>query len=197
MIRVRLILQSPALEAGVRALLEADREISIAPQAPQRNDELDSKAADVQVMTSAAFARATDQRDDGRLKSAVIVLGASAQDVKRLWRAGVTWGALALDASEDELRAAVHAVAAGLVVGAGPLLSASDDSPADDSPLTEREVEVLGMLLRGLANKQIAAELALSEHTVKFHVSSIYRKLNVANRTEAVREGLRHGWITL
>jgi DNA-binding NarL/FixJ family response regulator len=53
------------------------------------------------------------------------------------------------------------------------------------------------MLAKGLANKQIASALGISEHTVKFHVSSIYTKLNVSNRTEAVREGLRGGWVTL
>ena len=67
----------------------------------------------------------------------------------------------------------------------------------EHGPLTDRESEVLGLLSKGLANKQIAAALGISEHTVKFHVSSIYTKLNVTNRTEAVREGLRGGWIAL
>ena len=52
-------------------------------------------------------------------------------------------------------------------------------------------------LLENLANKEIAARLNISERTVKFHVSSIYTKLNVTNRTEAMREGLRGGWIVL
>jgi DNA-binding NarL/FixJ family response regulator len=56
---------------------------------------------------------------------------------------------------------------------------------------------VIGLLAKGLANKQIAIALGISEHTVKFHVSSIYTKLNVTNRTEAVRAGLRGGWIAL
>ena len=63
--------------------------------------------------------------------------------------------------------------------------------------MTERELEVLDLLAAGLANKQIAVELGISEHTVKFHVSSIYTKLNATNRTQAVREGLRQGWIVL
>jgi DNA-binding NarL/FixJ family response regulator len=77
------------------------------------------------------------------------------------------------------------------------LLFESDNEPLAEGPLTERESEVLGLLSRGLANKQIAVELGISEHTVKFHVSSIYQKLNVTNRTEAVRAGLRGGWIAL
>ena len=197
MIRVRLSLQSPALEAGVRALLEADPIISVTAGSSALSDEFDHTAADVTICTSAAFAARPEDGQGHRLQQAVIVMGASAPDVERLWRAGVSWGVVPLDASGDELCAAVRAVAAGMVVGPGPLLSVSDETRSTPGPLTEREMEILGMLLRGLANKQIAAELAISEHTVKFHVSSIYSKLNVSNRTEAVREGLRNGWITL
>jgi DNA-binding NarL/FixJ family response regulator len=56
---------------------------------------------------------------------------------------------------------------------------------------------VLQLLAQGMANKQIAMKLAISEHTVKFHVSSIYTKLGAANRTEAVRLGVRRGLILL
>ena len=106
------------------------------------------------------------------------------------------WG-VPLDASADELCAAVRALAQGLVVGERSLLFADGQEMLADSPLTERETEVSNLLSKGLANKQIAAELGISEHTVKFHVSSIYEKLNVTNRTEAVRAGLRGGWIAL
>ena len=61
--------------------------------------------------------------------------------------------------------------------------------------LTAREHEVLTLLSDGLANKQISLELEISEHTVKFHVSSIYQKLNVSNRAEAVRLGIQLGLI--
>jgi DNA-binding NarL/FixJ family response regulator len=64
-------------------------------------------------------------------------------------------------------------------------------------PLTDREIQVLGLLAQGLANKQIATTLTISEHTVKFHVSSIYAKLGAASRTEAVRLGVLQGLITL
>jgi len=64
-------------------------------------------------------------------------------------------------------------------------------------PLTEREAEVLQLLAQGLANKQIALTLSISEHTVKFHVSGIYAKLGATNRTEAVRLGVRQGLIIL
>jgi DNA-binding NarL/FixJ family response regulator len=76
-----------------------------------------------------------------------------------------------------------------------------DDSGADDEafaePLTAREVEVLELLAEGLPNKSIAARLRISDQTVKFHVASICGKLGAANRTDAVRRGVRRGLISL
>jgi len=71
----------------------------------------------------------------------------------------------------------------------------SDDELLE--PLTARETEVLQMIAQGLANKQVALLLNISEHTVKFHLSSLYAKLNVSSRTEAVRAGLSLGLISL
>ena len=64
-------------------------------------------------------------------------------------------------------------------------------------PLTPREIEVLGMLAEGHSNKAIAHLLGISDHTVKFHVTSILSKLNAGSRTEAVTLGIRQGviWI--
>ena len=81
----------------------------------------------------------------------------------------------------------------------------NDTHPADaaveastgESALTPRETEVLGLLAEGLANKEIAASLSFSTHTAKFHVESILRKLDAANRAEAVKEGIRRGFIGL
>ena len=64
-----------------------------------------------------------------------------------------------------------------------------------EAGITPREAEVLGLLADGLANKEIAARLSFSAHTAKFHVESILRKLDAANRAEAVREGIRRGLI--
>ncbi|MGZ6367458.1 MAG: response regulator transcription factor [Ktedonobacteraceae bacterium] len=66
-----------------------------------------------------------------------------------------------------------------------------------DESLTAREREVLELLSRGLPNKLIARRLQISEHTVKFHVSSIYAKLGASSRTDAVSRGVRRGLITL
>src|SRR5215831_14088664 len=72
---------------------------------------------------------------------------------------------------------------------------APDEALAE--PLTDREVQVLGLLAEGLSNKAIAARLGISDQTVKFHVASISGKLGAHNRTEAVRLGVRRGLIAL
>ncbi|MGA2639829.1 MAG: LuxR C-terminal-related transcriptional regulator [Spirochaetia bacterium] len=72
---------------------------------------------------------------------------------------------------------------------------AAIETTTRESSLTPRETEVLSLLAEGLANKEIAASLTFSTHTAKFHVESILRKLNAANRAEAVKEGIRRGLI--
>ncbi|HVH27918.1 MAG TPA: LuxR C-terminal-related transcriptional regulator [Vicinamibacterales bacterium] len=79
------------------------------------------------------------------------------------------------------------------------------DLPSDDDgdesgggePLTPREVQVLELLAEGLPNKTIAARLGISDQTVKFHIASLSGKLGAANRTDAVRRGVRRGLVTL
>jgi DNA-binding NarL/FixJ family response regulator len=63
--------------------------------------------------------------------------------------------------------------------------------------LTDREMDIMQYLGQGHQNKQIALALGISENTVKFHVASIFSKLGVSNRTEAVRVGNKHGLISL
>jgi len=77
----------------------------------------------------------------------------------------------------------------------------SSESPVEPAEpveeLTAREIEVLRKLAEGLGNKQIASSLAISEHTVKFHISSILDKLGASSRTEAVTVGIRMGLVLL
>jgi DNA-binding NarL/FixJ family response regulator len=117
-----------------------------------------------------------------------------------------TWGVISAAASADEIAAAVHAVGEGLWVGAPGLVKTlmrpqrRGDVAGEESvieSLTAREREVLQLMAEGLANKQIALRLSISEHTVKFHLSSLYGKLGVASRTEAVKRGLGLGLISL
>jgi NarL family two-component system response regulator YdfI len=118
-------------------------------------------------------------------------------------RAGVR-AVLPRDATAEELEAAITAAAAGLVTmhpeTANSLLNSAPTpahAPSAVQSLTPREVEVLRMLAEGLGNKEIAWQLGISEHTVKFHVGSIFTKLDATSRTEAVMIGVRLGLIIL
>ncbi|HET7090146.1 MAG TPA: response regulator transcription factor [Anaerolineae bacterium] len=75
--------------------------------------------------------------------------------------------------------------------------SGTDRTGSRAGELTSREIEVLRLLAQGQANKQIAARLGISERTVKFHVSAIFRKLDATNRTEAVTIAAQRGLIKL
>jgi DNA-binding NarL/FixJ family response regulator len=98
----------------------------------------------------------------------------------------------------ERLAAAVLSVGQGLVVvPAGAAGDARLELTGTPEPLTPRELEILGLLAAGDSNKTIAARLSISVHTVKFHVSSIFSKLGVASRTEAVSLGLRLGIVLL
>ncbi len=194
MIRVSLVAASPALRAGLRALLVSDDEITIVDESSEWAVVPGEKTeADVVITTSASVAPSLGDE----AAAAVLLLSDNPSNVREWARSSFVWGVLPLDASAEELHAAVRALSQGLIVGTRPLLFAPPEGTSIRGPLTDRESEVLALLAKGLPNKQIAMALGISEHTVKFHVSSIYSKLEVTNRTEAVREGLRGGWIVL
>ena len=105
-------------------------------------------------------------------------------------------------ASADAIAAAVEAAAAGLVVlppdalaEAMPGMAARAIAPPE--PLSAREAQILALLAEGLVNKQIAARLGISRHTVKTHMAALFHKLGVSTRAEAVAAGARAGVILL
>lgn len=108
-------------------------------------------------------------------------------------------GVLPRDASPAQIDAAICAVAAGLVVRAIAATRAAFDAIPEPAAnlLTPREVEVLAAIGNGLSNKAIARQLSISQHTVKFHVESLMRKLGAASRAEAVHKGLRQQLIEM
>jgi two-component system, NarL family, response regulator YdfI len=109
------------------------------------------------------------------------------------------------DSSMEEILAAIQAAHAGMVLLDADvtqnLASRIPAPPAQPAPalddLTPREIEVLRMLAEGLGNREMASRLGISDHTVKFHISSILDKLGAATRTEAVTMGIRMGIILL
>ena len=108
-------------------------------------------------------------------------------------------GYLLKGAPRAELFEAVRVVAAGgslLQPVVASKLMRHMSEPAADS-LTEREMDVLRLMAKGMPNKEIAAALVVTERTVKFHISAILSKLNAGNRTEAVRVAVQRGLVRL
>jgi two-component system, NarL family, response regulator YdfI len=211
-IRVFIVAASPLVRAGLENLLAA-RDVEVVGStatmetlAGQLSDAapdvvlIDSSGEPVEPMLESILASglAADMR--------VVLLGdgmtaATSTDALR----GGIHAALPGDISPEQLIAALQAAANGLLV-LHPS-HASEGLPAGSAPqraldelaesLTRRELEVLQMLAAGLSNKEIAARLSISEHTVKFHVASILGKLGAASRTEAVSLGIRRGLVLL
>jgi DNA-binding NarL/FixJ family response regulator len=219
MIRTVVVAPILAVRTGLRALLSSrggleealpDSLIEVADEASTLAD-LDSlpPEADVLVVSSDAFSSKELARllHDRPGQLGLLLLAPDAAALQSVLDAPLrSWGLLPLEATAEELVATVVAIHEGLVVGTplllGPALNRTWDaegeiSQASFEPLTEREAEVLQLLAQGLANKQIAVALGISEHTVKFHVSSLYGKLRATNRTEAVRLGIQSGLVLL
>ena len=217
MIRALIAAASPVMRAGLEALLS--RSASVAIVATTAGDALadDIETHEPQVVLLAVepgndpspnVASRIALSPDAVARTPAFVLLADAPTA--------TWAADALragarsvlprDATPDEIIAALEAAAVGLVTLpvelAADFVSATRGPTARSAgpptqPLTRREVEVLGMLAEGLANKNIAARLGISEHTVKTHVASILTKLDAFSRAEAVAIGARQGLILL
>ena len=212
MIRVLVVTDSTTAGAGLAARLAGDDRLEVAGHALLTGD-LERLVG----VGSADVVVAAVNPDDERAAGALLALAAEStapplvavvDDEAGPWtsealQAGVR-AVLPLDVSAAELCAAVAAAAAGFVVTRPEDAAAGGRAgrprqalPALGPLLTPRELEVLGLLAEGLGNKGIAARLAISERTVKFHVGAIFEKLGVTSRTEAVTAGLRRGLILL
>jgi two-component system, NarL family, response regulator YdfI len=128
-----------------------------------------------------------------------------ARSISRLLRSGVR-AILSRESDPDDVLTAIYASYDGLVLLSAPtaesLAAVYGDQPMENETelseeITSRETDVLKMLAQGLVNKDIAARLGISEHTVKFHISSILDKLGASTRTEAVTLGIRRGLIPI
>jgi two-component system nitrate/nitrite response regulator NarL len=132
---------------------------------------------------------------------AVVALAPDKESAAAAWSAGAR-ALLPRTISGAGLIAAIQAVAQGLAVIEPELLASGwPAGPAEAAGLSEeltpRELQVLQLLAEGLANKAIAQRLAISEHTVKFHVNAIMGKLGAQSRTAAVVQAMRLGLIML
>jgi DNA-binding NarL/FixJ family response regulator len=202
--RVFVVAPTPTLRAGLRSMLAAadllvvgEAGLSAGPVPDPALSEADVVlVADEELLEETALSVSEDGTQS------LLLLSEDEGATSRLRTLSLRgWGVVSTDAPSEELRAAVAAVAQGLTVLPKSLAERLLDEPAAveelSEPLTARESEVLGLLGHGLSNKMIARELHISEHTVKFHISSLYSKLGVSNRAEAVSQGARHGLISL
>jgi DNA-binding NarL/FixJ family response regulator len=196
MITVLLVDDHPMVRAGLAALLGATDDIAVTGQAANGQEALESVAAvapDVVLMDLSM--PGMDGVEATRLLLAdhpqvrVVVL-TSFSDGGRV-RDALTAGAVGYqlkDCEPDDLLAAVRSAAAGHVpldprVARVLLPGSSSKSPQD--AMTPREVEVLRLVARGLANKQVARALGISERTVKAHLGRVFSQIGVADRTSA------------
>jgi len=104
----------------------------------------------------------------------------------------------ALVKADPEIALVTEAEEADVVVSERVIATAAPATvPREGAALTPRELDVLRLVAQGLGNKEIAAELDLSAHTVKYHLASVLAKLGVRSRTEAVSRGIRTGLLPL
>ena len=211
MIRVALVASAAAVRTGLNALLGATDAIEVVAEVTSL-DELDPFLPGIDVLVLASdplFPGDLERLAQEAMEGVALLVLTSFETQAAQTFSGLpvrAWGLLPLEASPEELVVAIEALHHGLLVGDPNLIErllltspelTDFETEALDEPLTERETEVLQLLAQGLANKQIALALGISEHTVKFHVSSIYSKLGASNRAEAVRQGIRKGLVLL
>ena len=206
-IRVAVAATSAVRRAGLESIVRGDADLHLAGSfgalaslaSFARGTELDVIVIDSDSIRDLLHVPAPD--------TAIVLLTeiSDARSISRLLRSGVR-AILSSESDEDDLLSAIYAVHDGLVLLSAPtaesLAAVYGDQPLDvgdelSEEITSRETEVLRMLAEGLVNKDIAVRLGISEHTVKFHISSILDKLGASTRTEAVTLGIRRGLITI
>jgi DNA-binding NarL/FixJ family response regulator len=200
------------MRAGLEAIVRADPRFEVAVT-QQRSADLQTivheSAPDVALLDGADEfnpAVLADLLGAVDAPSAVALVGqARRADILRILQSGVR-GVLLRDSHPEEIADALAAAHSGLAVFSQEILDAlaptadeprgEEDTPIGE-PLTPREIEVFALLADGFGNREIARRMHISEHTVKFHVSSILGKLGAATRTEAVTRGYREGLILI
>ena len=198
-LRVLIIGSDPLARAGLAALLAGYDSCTVVGQVADSSDLLlEVYRPDVLLWDLGWDAETDITRLAGEDAPPLVALLPDDSLVSSAWTAGAR-GLLRRDSGVEKLLVALAAVVEGLAVidpaWVNALALASPEPLADD--LTPRELEVLRMVAEGLANKVIAQGLAISEHTVKFHLNAILGKLGAQSRTEAVVSAIRRGVISV
>ena len=212
MIRVLVWARSGITRAGLEAIVQTDSRFELAVndgRAAELVSAVRELAPEVVLLdlSDTSIPRMMPAIKDHPAAPTVVALIDSIRrtDVLHVLQSGAG-AVLSRDSHPREITAALQAAHDGLVVFSpeildvlqppGIELAGADELPPGE-PLTLRESDVLSLLAEGVGNKEIAARLAISEHTVKFHVSSILSKLGAATRTEAVARGYKEGLILI
>jgi len=208
-IRVVIADDHNVVRKGIRDLLSDEDDIAVVGEARNGHEAVDLATGllpDVVVM-DIAMPEMTGVEATRQIRALapgvrVLVLTAYEDDpyIYGLLDAGAS-GYILKTAESREIVRAVRATAAGqsaIDPAVAPrLIARLTQRPAGGDTLTERELEVLRRAARGLTNKQIGADLQISDRTVQNHLANIYAKLGVASRTEAVTAGLQRQLIKL
>ena len=212
MIRVLVWSKSAIMRTGLEALARADDRFEVV-SSERRTADLQRMArefspdvvllGDNDEQNASSLAKFTGNANaPSRL---VLVDQVRRTGILRMLQSGAR-GLLLRGAHSEEITEALAAVHQGLVVLSPEILEALaptiGELPAYEEvppgePLTPREVEVLGLLADGASNREIAHRMQISEHTAKYHVSSILNKLGATTRTEAVTRGYKEGLILI
>lgn len=196
-IRTMLVDDHPIVREGLRAVLSAEPDIEVVAECGDGGEGVTLAAAlrpdvvlmDLRLPVLDGLAATKLIVDAGHAAVLVLSTYSSNGDVTRAIAAGAT-GYLLKDAPRHELAAAVRAAARGETVLAPPVAAAL---AGHESLLTRREMDVLRGIARGLSNPEIGRELFVAEATVKSHVTNIFDKLGVKDRTAAVLTAIARG----
>lgn len=204
-VRVLVASHQPLVRHGLRGLLSSESEIEIVGESNDGSDALrlarrlrpDLMLLDMGIQALDAIAVTRTIRSE-LPDTQVIIISGGGDDVSAVEsiRAGAT-AYLCRDASIEDLWRAIRTAVAGQVVLPARAVARLLRSMGRHQALSEREAEVLCLVARGLANKQVARDLKIAESTVKCHVSGILNKLGLPSRTQIALYAARTGLLAL
>lgn len=201
-VRILLVDDHAMIRLGLAGVLSAEPGMEIAGQARNGREAVEQHAAlqpDITLMDGmlpdmhGVDATSKILQQCPAAKVILISINETAEDVRRAMKAGVM-GYVPKSCEQDTIVAAIHAVAKGKHYLPDYLSQRLAEQSAMLT-LSQREVEVLRLVAQGKANKEIASILAVSNDTVKTHLSHILRKLNAADRAHAVSIAIEEGFL--
>lgn len=203
-IRVLIAESNAIFRQGLQAILAGEAEMQVVGQAGNARETvtayqelrpdvtiMDLRMPEMECLNAIKAIRS----ENPQARIVILTAYEGAEDIVRGLRAGAS-GYLRKEASPEEVIATIRAVAAGKK-RVDPEIAATLAEHAVAEELSEGERRVLGGMAEGKSNQEIAEALTLAESTVKFHVNNILLKLDAANRTEAVVNGLKRGLVRL